>query len=294
MSFSAEVKEEISKLNTLKNKELVKAELMGYCISSNVLLMKNKIRFSTENEYNINRFAKLLSNLQMDYQIGIKGKLFVITAKKESFKLYMDLEETMRLKEEMLEKLKGENELKAFVRGAFLGAGSLTNPEQRYHLEVIFSNLEDAEKIQKRLEEYTIYSKILKRNKTYSIYMKDGEDISRFLAFIGASSSMLKFEEIRVIRDIRNHVNRKVNCETANLKKTVDTGVRQVEDIKLIIKKKKFDELPESLQEIAKLRIKNPSMSLADLGKELKEPIGKSGVNHRLKKLEEIAEELRK
>lgn len=293
MSFSSQVKEEISKLPTLKDKEMAKMELFGYHISHNFLTHKNNICFSTENEYNINRFAKLLSNLQIEYQIGVKGNLFTVTAKKELFdKIWQEIE--VKWKQEKIGKEEKEKLEKALIRGAFLGGGSFSEPTRRYHLEIVLLQEEDAKLLVTILKNYDIQSKVLKREKACSVYIKDGEEISRMLAFMGASKAVLKFEEIRVIRDMRNSINRKVNCETANLKKTVDTGVRQVESIKLIMKKKKFEELPETLKEIAKLRIKNPSISLAELGKLLKEPIGKSGVNHRLKKLEEIAEELRK
>ena len=124
--------------------------------------------------------------------------------------------------------------------------------------------------------------------------MKDGEDIANFLAFIGANKAVLNFEDIRVLRDIRNNVNRIVNCETANLNKVIKTSVKQIEDIKLIKKKNKFNNLSEKEKELAELRIKNPDATLTELGKMLKKPIGKSGVNHRLKAISELAEELRK
>ena len=126
------------------------------------------------------------------------------------------------------------------------------------------------------------------------LYLKDGEEISNFLALIGANSSVLKFEEIRVIKETRNDINRKVNCETANLNKVINASIKQIEDIKLIKKKRKFASLPESLQEIANIRLENPDMPLSELGGLLKEPIGKSGVNHRLKRISEIAEELKR
>lgn len=126
------------------------------------------------------------------------------------------------------------------------------------------------------------------------IYIKDGEEISKFLAFIGANTAMLKFEEIRVIKETKNNINRLVNCETANLNKTVNAAVMQIEDIDLIRKCNAFDDLPIGLKEIARAREENPDMTLEELGLSLTTPIGKSGVNHRLKKLHEIAEELRK
>ena len=128
--------------------------------------------------------------------------------------------------------------------------------------------------------------KQLRRKSGFSLYLKDGEEISRFLAYIGANSAVLKFEEIRVLRDVKNNVNRKVNCETANLNKTVQAAVKQIEIIKELQKNGKFENMPDSLKEIAILRLENPDSSLAELGKMLKEPIGKSGVNHRLKQIE--------
>ena len=127
-----------------------------------------------------------------------------------------------------------------------------------------------------------------------TIYLKEGEQISNFLAFIGANSAVLKFEEIRVIRDMKNNVNRLVNCETANLNKTINAALKQIEDIKYIKKMKKFSQLPEGLQEIAELRVENPEISLIELGKMLSSPIGKSGVNYRLKAISNFADDLRK
>lgn len=297
MSFSSDVKVEISKLNNRKQKEAIKAELIGYLFTNNISISGQKIRFSTENEYNINRFSKLLNDLKIDYKIEISGNVFIISFKKPQLPEEFIVEEGKLILKDIniIEEAK-QNEVvaKAIVRGAFLGSGSLTDPNKNYHLEIILSKIDYVGYIQEILEGYEILGKVLKRKNASSFYMKDGEDISRFLAFVGASSSMIRFEEIRVLRDMRNNVNRIVNCETANLNKTVNTGVRQIEDIKLIRKKKKFDDLPENLKEIAILREQNPDMSLVDLGKNLEEPIGKSGVNHRFQKIKEIAEELRR
>jgi len=133
-----------------------------------------------------------------------------------------------------------------------------------------------------------IHMKEMQRKSGYSLYLKEGEEISKFLAFVGANSAVLKFEEIRVLRDMKNNINRKVNCETANLSKTINAAVKQIEDIKNIQKKGKFESLSDNLKEIAILRLENPDASLIELGQMLKEPIGKSGVNHRLKQLEEL------
>ena len=284
MSFSSEIKEELSKTNNLKNKEEVKYEFLGYLISSNISIKKNKIEYSTENEYNINRLNKLLNNLNIDYDICVKGNLFVIKFNIENITDYINL----------LGNIEKENLKKAFIRGSFLGSGSINDPKKKYHIEISLENKEYANILKNILNEFNIIFKELERKSSYSLYSKDGEEISKFLALIGASKAVINFEEIRVIRDIRNNVNRKVNCETANLNKTVNAAVRQIEDIKFIYKSKAEDKLSDSLKEIANLRMENPDISLVELGKLLKEPIGKSGVNHRLKKIQEIANELRR
>ena len=180
------------------------------------------------------------------------------------------------------------------IREAFIKSGSMNDPNKKYHLEIMFKTKKKAEEMQALLSNFNINAKVIKREKDYMLYLKDGEEISEFLALIGANSSVIKFEEIRVLKETRNDINRLVNCETANLNKTISAAVKQIEDIKLIKKKRKFSNLPENLQEIAELRIANPDISLVELGKMLSEPIGKSGVNHRLKKLSAIAEDLRK
>ena len=180
------------------------------------------------------------------------------------------------------------------IREAFIKSGSMNDPNKKYHLQVMFKSKKKAEEMQLLLDNFNIHAKIIKKEKEYMLYLKDGEEISEFLALIGANSSVIKFEEIRVIKETRNDINRLVNCETANLNKTINAAVKQIEDIKLIKKKRKFASLPENLQEIANLRVENPDVSLVELGKMLNEPIGKSGVNHRLKKISEIAEDLRK
>lgn len=180
------------------------------------------------------------------------------------------------------------------IREAFIKSGSMNDPNKKYHLEIMFKTKKKAEEMQILLNNFNINAKVIKREKDYMLYLKDGEEISEFLALIGANSSVIKFEEIRVLKETRNDINRLVNCETANLNKTINAAVKQIEDIKLIKKKRKFSNLPENLQEIAELRIANPDVSLVELGKMLREPIGKSGVNHRLKKLSAIAEDLRK
>lgn len=276
MSFSANVKEELSKINIFGNIEIVKAELYGYLLTTNG--KEKKIKFLTENEYNINRLNKLLNRLEINYDIKMQGKNYLITFNKDDVNLEdLDLENV--------------DIQRGLVRGAFLGSGSITDPNTRYHLEIRLENEKNRKELVEIINNFGIEVKILNRKYSYSIYIKDGEEISKFLALIGANSSVLKYEDIRVFKETKNNVNRKVNCETANLNKTVTASVLQVQAIEKIIKQKRFNTLPKNLQEIANLRLENPDATLAELGKMLKTPIGKSGVNHRLKKIIEISED---
>ena len=297
MSFSSEVKEELSKLNNLANKKIVKYEFLGYLSAGAVCLEKNKLKFTTENEYNINRFAKLISNLQYrNYEIEMIGRNFCITLnQKIELPEVFYQEHKIEINQKMVRKIiKEEEDLsRALGRGCFLGGGSITNPENRYHLEIRFSEQKNAEMIENVLTSYEINFGKMKKAKGFSIYMKDGDEISKFLALINASHSVLKFEEIRVYRDIKNQVNRKVNCETANLNKTVNAALQQIENIQYLQSIGKLKELSEPLQEIAKIRLEHPEASLIELGNMLAKPIGKSGVNHRFQAIEKIVEDLK-
>lgn len=281
MSFSADVKEELSKLNIFNNIEFVKAELFGYLLTANANYIEDKIEFVTENQFNIERFYKFLFKLNIDYEPEMQGKNFkaVISKKSEITKLF--------------EKFDLSND-KEIVRGAFLGAGSITEPEKAYHLEIIFNSEENAEMIKTICELKDIRIKKLNSKDKYYLYLKDGEEISKFLAFIGANKSVLSFEEIRVMKEMKNNINRKVNCETANLNKIVDASLIQIEDIKYLMAKNKFEELSSEVKEVAIARIEHPEEPLKELSKYLSNSVGKSGINYRLKKIHDYAEDLRK
>ena len=231
MSFSSSVKEELSKINNLKNKEALKAELFGYKLA--------------------------------------------LSQKKEEF---------VNIPNEVL---------RTIVKGAFFATGYINNPEKKYHLEIGFSNEENAKFIQDICGKSGVNLKFLNSKDKYILYIKDGEEISKFLALIGASKAVMSFEEIRVKKEMKNQVNRRVNCETANLGKTIDAAVNQINDIKLLQNSGKFDMLSEDLQKIALLRLKYPEATLKELGEYLEPPLGKSGVNHRMSKLHKFAEELK-
>jgi hypothetical protein len=291
MSFSKDIKEELSKLNTLSNKISVRFELLGYLISHNTIIEKGKIKYSTENEYNINRLNKLLNNLGIDYKIELSGKTYSILFKKVEMEEIQYSQKSIQINNIKINAKNDEALLKALVRGCFLGGGSLNNPNNKYHLEILFSTLQNADFIINVLKEFGIETKLLNRKKSTSIYIKDAEEISKLLALIGAGKAVLNFEEIRVVRETRNNVNRLVNCETANLNKTINASVEQVKHIQYLKDIKMFENLPDTLKEVANLRVEYPEASLVELGEMLENPIGKSGVNHRLKKICEIAEE---
>ena len=249
-SFSYEIKKELSEINNLAKKNEVKYELFGYLSSSNIEFVKNKIKYVTENEYNINRFGKLLKNVDInDFKIELIGKLYVITAKEPEILIHLELAD--------------ELEKKAFIRGIFMGSGSINNPENKYHLEIKLSDNKISQEIIDLLKQYDINVKSIEK----AIYIKDSEEISKFLAFVGANKSVLEFEQIRVQRDMNNKINRLVNCETANLNKTLNASVEQINAIKKLKENGGFKKMDKSLQELAELRLEYPDIPLAELRK---------------------------
>lgn len=183
---------------------------------------------------------------------------------------------------------------KAYLRGAFLAGGSISDPEKTYHLEITNHDMYLADEICSLVNKFELNAKVIKRKGNYVTYLKEGENIVDFLNIIGAHSALMELENVRILKEMRNNVNRVVNCETANLEKTVNASVRQVDNIKYIRDNIGFDSLPNNLQEIAELRLAFSDVNLKELGQMLNPPLGKSGVNHRLRKLDEIAENVRK
>lgn len=183
---------------------------------------------------------------------------------------------------------------RSYLRGAFLGAGSVNSPEGNYHLEIISNDLTYAEELASLMNRFQgIQAKVSSRKHWHIVYLKESEQIVNFLNVIGAHQALLNFENTRIVKGMRNQVNRLVNCETANLNKTVNASLKQMENIKLIHDLLGLDKLPPRLKMIASLRLENPDVSLKELGEMMDPPVGKSGVNHRMRKLEELAEELR-
>ncbi len=182
---------------------------------------------------------------------------------------------------------------RAYIRGAFLAAGSMSDPQKSYHFEIVAERETEAVILQKMMNQFGLDAKVIYRKKAYVVYLKEGTQIVDVLNIMGACVALMELENIRILKEMRNAVNRKVNCETANIHKTVSAAVKQNEDIQYIRDTIGLDDLPESLREMAKVRLSHPEASLKELGQLLQTPIGKSGVNHRLRKLGEMAEKLR-
>jgi len=182
---------------------------------------------------------------------------------------------------------------KAYLRGTFLGGGSISDPEKTYHLELVTNNEDYAEDIKELLNHYELGAKVVVRKGNYVVYIKEGEHIVNFLNIIGAHNALMKLENVRIVKEMRNNVNRIVNCETANLDKTLNAALRQLKNIEYIKNTIGLDKLPAGLAEIAELRLEYKEASLKELGEMMNPVVGKSGVNHRLRKLDQIAENLK-
>lgn len=313
MSFSLKVKNEVCKYINMSKTEAV-AELAAIMKVSGTLLFSNRqfnFKITTENPAIARLVFKLLKKyFSIHTEIMIKknnslkkNNLYIILISeeagvKELLKEVGIINESINvfaLDYKISNKIvDSDNCKRAYIRGAFLGGGSISNPEKTYHLEFVTHNEDYAKDLSSLINLYNLNSKVIKRKNSYIVYLKEGEQIVDLLNIIGAHSSLLEFENIRIMKEMRNNVNRLVNCETANLSKTVNAAVRQAESIKLIEKEIGLGRLPKNLRDIAELRIKYPDESLRELGKMLNPPVGKSGVNHRLRRIEKIAEELRK
>lgn len=300
MSFSNDVKNELSRLET--NEVCCdKAELLGVLRMSGAIVIRGMnigIHFSTENAALARRVLQILKN---NYQVQTE---VVITRsrrlkKNNRYQVRVLPAPQVNIAMTELQLLSIESDLKnplltkqcckrAFLRGAFLGGGSISRPSSDYHLEMVTGNEDFAHSIIKVMHTFSMKAKLTDRKNDYIVYLKDGESITNFLRVIGAHNSMMELENARVLKEMRNNVNRRVNCETANLGKVVKAAVRQVNCIKFIDEHMGLSELPEALQQTALLRLEYPEASLNELV-EYSGGIGKSGINHRLKKLQEMA-----
>lgn len=309
MSFSSEIKDEVAKIK-IDDYKLILSELAGITPMCGILNFKNNkisMEYITENAPVARRIFTFLRR-SFGFEVEVKN-VRSTQLKKNVFIIYISQDESCRLLLDELKYIKGasvfminyaptdlirtSNEKKAYIRGAFMGSGSITDPKKGYHLEFVSENESNAYFLSDTINDFGLNSKVIMRKEKYIVYIKDSEQISDFLSLIGAYNSVLNYENVRVIKEMRNNVNRIVNCETANLNKTVKSSYDQVEDIKLIEKEIGIENLDEDLKAIAKIRLENRSMSLNDIANSLEPKVSKSTVNYRFKKLRRIANKLR-
>ncbi|MBR4085766.1 MAG: DNA-binding protein WhiA [Lachnospiraceae bacterium] len=287
MSFSYEVKEELAKhLGAARHCQMAElAAMLHFCgqygrDSEGAFT----IGFQVENPIVVKKcFTLLKKTFSIDTDATIdEAKM------NELYRKFGDLQEPA---DELL--LKSTCCRRAFIRGAFLAIGSVSAPEKGYHLEFVTANEKKAKQLQGVIQSFDIDAKIVLRKKYHVLYMKESEAIVDLLNVMEAHIALMKLENLRILKELRNTVNRRVNCETANINKTLDSSRKQQEDIRLLQEKYGLENLPKGLQQIARMRLEEPEASLKELGEMLEPPIGKSGVNHRLRKLSEMADKLK-
>lgn len=284
MSFSSDVKDELTRM-VVRDETLRIDELIGFLITNAYITREDKdfiLKMCTENELAIRRIYTTLkthygiiakSNVERPKIVGTVPLYHLKVYNKNDLKLlfnedFLNINEKLQIvlnNKDMI--LKDAESQRAFLRGVFLGSGSIINPDSRYHLELAINNQENAIFVNEILESFEINSKMIKRKKDFVIYLKVAEAISTFLAAIGANQGTLKFEETRVIKDVRNNINRVSNFENANFDKTVDASLVQLEDINLIKRNRKFAKLPEPLKELARLRMSFKEATFDELRK---------------------------
>lgn len=312
MSFSSETKSELAQVGVEKRCCML-AEISGFMRMCGTIRLagpgKVNLRLLTENAAAARKMIKLLKEY-----FGIKIELVISKNQMMKKNNYYEIiiTEQMRCQEVLRETgiltvrdgfnvidygvpegiVKKKCCKRAFLRGAFLGGGSLSDPEKAYHLEMVSSNEALGRDIMKMMNTLGSCAKMVERKKNYIVYLKESEQIVDFLNYTGAHGMLLDYENVRIMKEMRNRANRIVNCDNANIDKTMMAAEKQIAAIQQIQKAKGLDFLPPKLRQVALLRLEEPDMSLKELGEQLDPPLGKSGVNHRLAKIEEIAGKL--
>ena len=330
MSFSVKVKEEIAKHGSHARHCRI-AELLALTLATGEAEIKDghvKLLFHPENSLITDKLCSLMDTLSdgdIKYEKHAKSIIINDTAMAEKLLLMIKLSDYIKfisddwLSEDELDEMLIEDQIvyvtshgislqnlnfpkqviqktcckKAFIRGFFLASGSVNDPNKAYHFEIVVHNKEMAEILKETINSFELDAKIVKRKKYYVVYLKEGSMIVDILNIMEAYVSLMDMENVRILKDMRNDINRRVNCETANIKKTVSAAVRQIEDIEYIENTKGLKYLSKQLKELAELRLSEPEANLSELGEMLNPPISKSGVNHRLRKISKIADELR-
>ncbi len=309
MSFASEIKKELTAIEVdecCKKAELAALIRMNGAIS----LSKQKyvLDVQTENAAIARRIYTLIKSLyHLPVELLVRKKMklkknnvYIVRMKEEVQDLLVDLE--ILTTKHTFSRSISSNYMKktcckkSYLRGAFLAGGSINNPEtSSYHLEIFNFYQEHNDALCELINEFGLHARMLERKNGFIVYIKEAEKITEFLSIIGAHNALFKFEDVRIVRDMRNSVNRLVNCETANLNKTIGAAFRQIENINLIERTVGLDQLPEKLREIAVLRVQHQDVSLKELGELVSSgKISKSGVNHRLKKIDEFAEKIKR
>ena len=301
MSFSSEVKEELSR-HLGKSRHCQIAELAA------LISFEGKTRVSdSENQLLKEKYEllvkKLLPEEESDFQ-----KEKTPTSKNKTFMIEDNIQKRIFSAVKMWNETAEEPEVtdtvngmlvqqvccrRAFIRGAFLAGVSISDPNKSYHFEIVCRSEKQAVQLQKIINSFGMDAKIVARKKYQVVYLKEGAQIVDILNIMEAHVALMNLENVRILKEMRNSVNRKVNCETANISKTVNAAVKQLDDIAYIRDKAGLSSLPDNLREMALLRLEKPDTPLKELGTYLDPPVGKSGVNHRLRRISEIADQLR-
>ena len=309
MSFASETKKELTQVEA--DDSSLKAEVSALIRMNGTLSFANRqisLDVQTENAAIARRLYTIVKKMY-PYNVELlvrkkmrlkKNNVYICRVREGAREMLADLEIVSNsfefnhtISESIIPK---NNQRRAYLRGAFLAGGSVNNPEtSSYHLEVYSLYKEHGEALAELMNRYDLNAKTIERKKGFVTYLKEAEKISDFLNLVGATQAMLKFEDVRIVRDMRNSVNRIVNCETANLNKTIGAALRQVDNIRYIDNAIGLDQLPEKLREIARLRVEYQDVTLKELGEMVSTGVvSKSGVNHRLRKIDEIADALRR
>ena len=287
MSFSGKVKEELAKhISSARHCQLAElAAILHFCGQyGRDADGTYTIGFETENELLVRKgFTLLKKTFNIDTGLGMTEDNFWALSTKIG-----DLNEAVS---PLL--VKNSCCRRAFLRGAFLSIGSISDPNKGYHLEFVCTIPEQAEQIKELMGEFDIIGKIVRRTKYFVVYVKEGSAIVDLLNVFEAHKALMEFENLRILKEMRNSINRKVNCEAANINKTVNAAAKQIEDIIFLRDYYGLENLPEPLRQTAGVRLEYPDSSLKELGELMDPPVGKSGVNHRLRKLCELAEKIR-
>lgn len=277
MSFSSEVKEELARQHS-KAKHCQVAELAAMIMQEGrISLSPLALSFDTDNPILIEKYAALMKRA---FDIEVSKPL-----ESQDCKKIVEAIQGLYLEKTCCKR--------AFIRGAFLASGSMSDPNKAYHFEIVCRTPEQAGRLQELMKEFETEPKVIERKNYYVVYLKEGSQIVDMLNVMEAYVSLMNLENVRILKEMRNSVNRKVNCETANISKTVNAAVKQISDIELIRDTEGLDSLPMPLREMAQVRLDHPEAPLKDLGKYMDPPVGKSGINHRLRKLAAVADAIR-